>query len=169
MEGGTRGEGKSFTHGEGGLLWSGGGKTSKLPRQAFLGGYSKERDNVVQSATGGKASKITAGKQNMKKPEEFTNCADRLKALADPDRLRIVNLLLSGKKNVGDIARALSEEIVNVSHHLGILRRAEIVTAEKQGRFVVYALDPRVFVAPAGPQDEPQLELGCCRLGIERD
>jgi ArsR family transcriptional regulator len=104
----------------------------------------------------------------MKKPEEFRNCAEQLKAVADPDRLRIVNLLLLGEKNVSEIAEALHEEIVKVSHHLGILRRAEILTASKQGRFVVYALHPEVFIAPTGPNDEPQLEFGCCHLSLTK-
>ena len=105
----------------------------------------------------------------MKKPQEFSDCAERLKAVADPDRLRIVNLLIAGEKNVGEIAEALSEEIVKISHHLGILRRAGILTATKQGRHVVYALHPGVFVAPGKSGAEPQLEFGCCRLGIEQD
>lgn len=103
----------------------------------------------------------------MKNPQEFDDCADRLKALADPDRLRIITLLLQGEKNVGDISDALGEEIVKISHHLGILRRAKIVSAQKQGRFVVYSLHPDVFIAPTGPNDELQLAFGCCHFSLE--
>ncbi len=105
----------------------------------------------------------------MKKPQEFVACAERLKALADSDRLRIVNLLIAGERNVGDISAALSEDIVKISHHLGILRRAGILTSQKQGRFVVYALNPLVFVPADGAGCEPQLEFGCCRLELEQD
>lgn len=102
----------------------------------------------------------------MKKFEEFRDCAEQLKAVADPDRLRIVNLLLEGEKNVSEIAEALQEEIVKISHHLGILRRTKLAIATKQGRFVVYSLHPEVFIAPTGPNDETQLEFGCCRLSL---
>ncbi|MFO0884680.1 MAG: metalloregulator ArsR/SmtB family transcription factor [Pirellulales bacterium] len=104
----------------------------------------------------------------MKKTQEFNDCAERLKAIADPDRLRIISLLLDGEKNVSEIADALHEEVVKVSHHLGILRRAKILISRKQGRFVVYALHPEIFIAPTGPNDEPQLEFGCCHFQLER-
>ena len=80
-------------------------------------------------------------------PISSKECAERLKALADQDRLRIVQVLRGGEKNVGDIAAELGEEISNVSHHLQILKREGIVETEKQGRFVVYRLHPDVFAA----------------------
>ena len=104
----------------------------------------------------------------MKKRQDFQTCAESLKALADPQRLRIVSLLLGRERNVSEISEALSEDIVKISHHLGILRHAKIVTATKQGRFVVYAIHPQVFIAPTGPNDELQLELGCCHLALGR-
>ncbi len=78
----------------------------------------------------------------MKDPSEFEECAQRLKALADPERLRIVTCLFGGAKNVGDLAAALEDEIVKVSHHLKVLRNAGLVLAKKEGRFVVYRLHP---------------------------
>jgi ArsR family transcriptional regulator len=104
----------------------------------------------------------------MKKPEEYRECAEQLKAVADPERLRILQVLLQGDKHVSEIATALRAEIVKVSHHLGILRRAGLLVAEKQGRFVLYALHPDVFIAPTGPNDEPQLTFGCCHLTLPR-
>ncbi|MCA9040856.1 MAG: winged helix-turn-helix transcriptional regulator, partial [Planctomycetaceae bacterium] len=44
-------------------------------------------------------------------------CSEKLKALAEPIRLRIVDLLRDGEKTVTEIAENLDEEIVNVSHH----------------------------------------------------
>ncbi len=93
-------------------------------------------------------------------------CARMLKALADPDRLRIVRCLRDGAKNVSEIATALNAPIVNVSHHLGVLRQAGLVQDEKQGRFVVYRLHPDVF-HPEGGRSE-HLDLGCCRLEIPK-
>ncbi len=102
----------------------------------------------------------------MKHEQEFTDCAELLKAVADADRLRIVNVLLNGQLNVGEIAEALGFEMVKVSHHLGVLRRSKILVATKQGRHVVYSLHPKVFIAPTGPEDSLQLQFGCCQLGL---
>lgn len=48
-------------------------------------------------------------------------CAEKLRALSEPVRLQIVDLLLDGERSVTEIAEALGLEIVNASHHLGIL------------------------------------------------
>ncbi|HWG47284.1 MAG TPA: metalloregulator ArsR/SmtB family transcription factor [Gemmataceae bacterium] len=90
-------------------------------------------------------------------------CARLLKALADPERLRIIDCLRQGPRNVSDIAALLGVEIVNISHHLGVLRNAGLVLDEKQGRFVVYRLHPDIF------QSGEHLNLGCCRLEIPKE
>jgi DNA-binding transcriptional ArsR family regulator len=102
----------------------------------------------------------------MKQVEEFEVCAKRLKALAEPERLRIVTSLFAGPKTVGDLAAELTDEIVKVSHHLGVLRNAGLVTATRRGRFVEYALHPDV--SPASKRNEPPtaIDLGCCRLDL---
>jgi DNA-binding transcriptional ArsR family regulator len=93
-------------------------------------------------------------------PLEPQRCARLLKALGDPERLRIVHALRGGPRNVSELAALLGKaEIVNVSHHLGVLRHAGLVLDEKQGRFVVYRLHPDVF-----RPDSEHLDLGCCRL-----
>ena len=102
----------------------------------------------------------------MKQPEEFQWCAERLKALADTERLRIVIALLSGPKHVGALADELNDAIVKVSHHLGVLRHQGLVQATKQGRFVEYALHPDIFMVAGTGDDEPHLDLGCCRLEL---
>ena len=99
-------------------------------------------------------------------PISSKECAERLKALADQDRLRIVQVLRDGEKNVGDIAAELGEEISNVSHHLQILKGEGIVETEKQGRFVVYRLHPDVFAATRSSAD--CLDLGCCKLELPK-
>ena len=102
----------------------------------------------------------------MEKAEEFELCAKRLKALADPKRLRIVACLFEGPKNVGDLAAELEDEIVLVSHHLGVLRNAGLVQSHKSGRFVEYALHPDV-VRVAKRSEQPKfIDLGCCRLDL---
>src|SRR5262245_5983623 len=90
-------------------------------------------------------------------------CARYLKALADPERLRIVESLQGGSKNVSELATLLRDELANVSHHLKVLRRAGLVQGRKQGKYVVYSLHPTVF-RPGRAGD--CLDLGCCRLEL---
>jgi DNA-binding transcriptional ArsR family regulator len=99
---------------------------------------------------------------------EPDHCARMLRALADPERLRIINFLRAGPRNVSELAALLGVEIVNVSHHLGVLRHAHVVLDEKQGRFVVYRLHPDVFHPTTGGPKAEHLDLGCCRLEIPR-
>lgn len=102
----------------------------------------------------------------MKSDKDFQSCAERLKAVADPDRLRIVLTLFQGEKNVSQIAGELEVDIVKVSHHLGVLRHAAIVATERNGRFVTYRLNPDVLISDNGPGKERSIELGCCRVDL---
>lgn len=90
-------------------------------------------------------------------------CAERLKAVADPDRLRIVECLQMGAITVSDIAEILSMEVVRVSHHLGVLRSNAIVLVEKQGRHRVYRLNPELLQGLKAKS----LNFGCCRLELD--
>ncbi len=104
----------------------------------------------------------------MKQKRDFELCAGRLKALADPDRLRIVQQLFSGPMNVSDISDMLGEEIVKISHHLGVLRHAEVVQTQKQGRYVIYSL--HADVAAAGNSQslgqDKRIDFGCCSVDL---
>lgn len=93
-------------------------------------------------------------------------CAQLLKALADPERLKIVQCLVDGPKNVSEVSALLGQEMANVSHHLGVLRHSGLVQVEKQGKFMVYSLHPDVFRPKTAPQKSPCLDLGCCRLEL---
>ena len=88
--------------------------------------------------------------------------------MADPERLKIVQCLRDGPKNVSEIAELLGEEIVNVSHHLGVLRNAGIALDEPRGRFVIYRLHPDVFHAEKKAGQAEHLDFGCCRLEIPK-
>jgi ArsR family transcriptional regulator len=85
-------------------------------------------------------------------------CARYLKALGDPDRLKIVQCLQSGPKNVSHIASMIDAGIANVSHHLGVLRAAGLVVDEKHGKFVQY------YLAPEFLQGSNVLDFGCCSV-----
>jgi ArsR family transcriptional regulator len=101
---------------------------------------------------------------------EPEHCARMLRALADPERLRIVHCLRGGPRNVSELAGLLGAEVVNVSHHLGVLRHAGLVLDEKRGRFVLYRLHPDIFRPTADPGAPAEhLDLGCCRLEIPKE
>jgi ArsR family transcriptional regulator len=93
---------------------------------------------------------------------ESRKCARFLKAMADPDRLKIIECLRRGPTNVSDLAESIGKVAVNVSHHLGVLRHAGLVQVEKDGTFVIYSLHPDVFQ----PKEPDVANLGCCRLRL---
>ena len=95
-------------------------------------------------------------------------CARKLRSIADPDRLRIIQCLRKGPKNVGEMADILKIPVVNLSHHLGILRNADVLLDEKHGRFVVYRLNPQVFQPGESDETSDHLDLGCCCLDIPK-
>ena len=67
--------------------------------------------------------------------------AELFSALSDANRVRIIAALLTGEKNVGEIAEGLGMSGSAVSHQLRILRQIRIVRTSKRGREVYYALD----------------------------
>ena len=92
-------------------------------------------------------------------------CADQLKALSEPIRLRIIDILRHGEMTVGDIAEFLETELVTVSHHLKILKHAGLVEAERDGRFIVYRLRSDLL-QKAVRNSKEYLNLGCCRIEV---
>ncbi|QDU18895.1 ArsR/SmtB family transcription factor [Urbifossiella limnaea] len=70
--------------------------------------------------------------------------AARLAALAEPTRVRVIDRLAHGPLHVGALAELLDVPMVNLSHHLGVMRQAGLLEDEKEGRRVVYRLHPDV-------------------------
>lgn len=66
--------------------------------------------------------------------------AATLQALATPSRLRILARLQEGPCAVGDLAEAVEMEPSACSHQLRLLRNLGLVTGERRGRSIVYAL-----------------------------
>lgn len=95
-----------------------------------------------------------------------SDCSKYLKALADPDRLRIIEFLRGGPRAVGDISQELRAPVANVSHHLKKLRRAGLVLSERQGRLQIYSLPPQILRQDARTSLQV-LDFGCCRLELE--
>ncbi|MGH3252813.1 MAG: ArsR/SmtB family transcription factor [Trebonia sp.] len=69
--------------------------------------------------------------------------ADALKVLADPVRLRLLSLLAQvpdGRVSASTLAGPIGRSQPTLSHHLKVLRRADLVRAERQGSMVWYSL-----------------------------
>ena len=62
------------------------------------------------------------------------------KAAASPKRLELLELLAQGEKSVEALAAELSVEIKLASAHLKVLKEARLVTARREGKFVIYRL-----------------------------
>ncbi len=78
--------------------------------------------------------------------ELFSRIADRLKALSDPMRLKILHSLEERELCVGDVLARVGGSQANVSKHLALLRRAGVVAARREGTSVFYrVVDPAAF------------------------
>ncbi len=93
-------------------------------------------------------------------------CANYLKALGDPVRLRIVKALQSGPLTVSDLAELLEIDIQKTSHHLQVLFHADLLTLQREGKFRYYALNGS-FVKSR--QAAKTLDFGCCTIGLRGD
>jgi len=67
------------------------------------------------------------------------------KALDDSTRRQILNLLKESDLTAGDIASNFSMAKPSISHHLDLLKQAELVLAVKKGQFVYYSLNTSVL------------------------
>ncbi|GAB4043497.1 autorepressor SdpR family transcription factor [Spirosoma jeollabukense] len=67
------------------------------------------------------------------------------KALNDPTRRQILDLLRGGDLNAGDIAERFDMTKPSISHHLDLLRQAGLVESVKQGQFINYSLNTTVL------------------------
>lgn len=70
---------------------------------------------------------------------------DAWDALADPTRRQILSLLRAGDLNAGEIAAKFDMTKPSISHHLNILKNAELVRAERSGQNIVYSINTSVL------------------------
>ena len=75
--------------------------------------------------------------QNMP-PEALEEVAGYFQVLAEPTRLRILNILREGERNVGDLAQMCGYTAANVSRHLSLMTKNGLVTREGRGTSVYY-------------------------------
>lgn len=70
---------------------------------------------------------------------------DAFKALSDPTRRKILELLQEKPLNAGEIADYFHITKPSISHHLTILKNSGLIIDERQGQNIVYSLDMSVF------------------------
>lgn len=72
--------------------------------------------------------------------------AHRFKLLSEPTRLRLLNLLMGGEKNVNEMVSEMNTTQANVSKHLGILADGGLVARRKVGVSIYYRIaDPSIL------------------------
>ena len=99
-------------------------------------------------------------KQSLK---QASACAEKLKVLSDPTRMRVLESLRDGPKHVNALMKVLKIEQSLLSHHLQALRAAELVESERDGKGVLYKLASAAALRDNGGK----IDLGCCQLTFE--
>jgi DNA-binding transcriptional ArsR family regulator len=67
------------------------------------------------------------------------------KAINDPTRREILQFLVNGPQNAGQIASQFDMSKPSISHHLDLLKQAKLIQADKKGQFIEYKLDKTGF------------------------
>ena len=68
-----------------------------------------------------------------------------LKALSDPIRREILNLLKTGRMSAGDIAGHFPVTDASISRHLSVLKEADLIRDTREGKFIFYDLNASVL------------------------
>ena len=71
--------------------------------------------------------------------------AETFKALSDPARRRILELLKDGRLSAGDISRHFDMTQATVSYHLKILKQADLIREKREKNFIFYELNLTVL------------------------
>ena len=68
-----------------------------------------------------------------------------LRALADPIRREILNLLKSGRLSAGEITDHFDVTAASISRHLSVLKEADLIRDERKGKFIYYEINVSVL------------------------
>lgn len=68
-----------------------------------------------------------------------------LRALSDPIRREILNLLKKGRMSAGDIVDHFEVTGASISRHLSVLKDADLIRDKREGKFIYYELNASVF------------------------
>lgn len=70
---------------------------------------------------------------------------DTLRALADPTRREILNLLKTGRRSAGEITEQFPITAAAISRHLSVLKEAELIRDHREGKYIFYELNTSVL------------------------
>ncbi|MBQ3483879.1 MAG: winged helix-turn-helix transcriptional regulator [Clostridia bacterium] len=70
---------------------------------------------------------------------------ETLKALSDPTRREILQMLRSGSKTAGEICEKFDITAAAVSRHLSVLKDADLIRDQRDGKFIIYTLNTSVL------------------------
>ncbi len=68
-----------------------------------------------------------------------------LRALADPLRREILNLLKNGQMSAGEIVDRFDVTAASISRHLSVLKDSDLIRDERQGKYIIYTLNVSVL------------------------
>lgn len=68
-----------------------------------------------------------------------------MKALADPVRREILNLLKNGKLSAGEIVEKFDITGAAISRHLSVLKEADLIRDNREGKYIIYELNASVL------------------------
>ena len=68
-----------------------------------------------------------------------------LRALADPTRREILQMLRNGSKTAGEISEHFDITAAAISRHLSVLKEADLIRDRREGKFIVYTLNTSVL------------------------
>ena len=71
--------------------------------------------------------------------------SETLKAISDPVRRKIIEMLRKEKMTAGDIANKFNLTNSTVSYHLSYLKKADLIKEEKKKKYIYYKLNTSVF------------------------
>ncbi len=70
---------------------------------------------------------------------------ETLKALSDPTRREILTMLRAGSKSAGEISEKFDITAAAVSRHLSVLKDADLIRDQRDGKFIIYTLNTSVL------------------------
>ncbi|MCL1852585.1 MAG: autorepressor SdpR family transcription factor [Peptococcaceae bacterium] len=70
---------------------------------------------------------------------------ETLKALSDPVRRKILDMLKDKQLNAGEIAAGFDLTDATISHHLSVLKNAGLIDGARKGTFIIYSLNTSLF------------------------
>ena len=81
----------------------------------------------------------------MRKGETHMGMQETMRALADPTRREILNLLKGGRLSAGEITEHFPMTAAAVSRHLSVLKEADLIRDKREGKYIYYDMNASVL------------------------